>query len=35
MKDIKYTILYCVTFCDSFYYGSGTVISSGSAKVRT
>ncbi len=27
MKEIKYTILYCVceNFCDSFYYGSGSL----------
>ncbi len=34
MKEIKYTILYCVceNFCDPFYYGSGsgTVIDYGS-----
>ncbi len=33
MKEIKYTILYCVfvgTFVIPFYYGAGTVINYGS-----
>jgi hypothetical protein len=38
MKEIKYTILYCVceNFVIPFYYGSGTVFNygSGSAKAR-
>ncbi len=38
MKEIKYTILYCVfvrTFVIPFYYGSGNVISYGSGSGST
>jgi hypothetical protein len=34
MKEIIYTIIYCVNFAISFYYGSGTVINYGSGSAK-